>query len=61
VTDTGVGFFDFQHGQTEVEPKAIELQPSSASPLNPAGLGFRMDDQHLVDRLCRAALGSDHG
>jgi hypothetical protein len=29
--------------------------------LNPAGLGFRMDDQDLVDWLCRAALGSDHG
>lgn len=27
VTVTGVGFFDFQHGQTGVAPNAIELHP----------------------------------
>ncbi|MBI3743288.1 MAG: hypothetical protein HY261_03255 [Chloroflexi bacterium] len=35
ITVTGVGFFDFQHGQTGVAPNAIELHPVLAVSVAP--------------------------
>jgi len=34
---TGVGFFDFEHGQTGVAPNAVELHPVTNIVFNPSG------------------------